>query len=51
MNFNPSKRTSVRVCDIERARFWYDVRLYLKVIAIMSLPTALALWALMEWLG
>lgn len=51
MSFDPSKRVSVRVRDVDRARFWYEVKLYLKVLGILAPPTALALWALIEWLG
>ncbi len=50
MTFDPRKRIAVRVADIERARFWYEVKLYLKVLAILAIPTAMALWALMEYL-
>lgn len=49
-DFDPRRRVAVSVKDIERARFWYEVRLYLKVLAILAIPTALALWLVLEGL-
>lgn len=49
MTFNPNKRTEIKQRAIERALFWYEVRLYLKVALIVSIPTALAIWMVMEW--
>lgn len=51
MSFDPSKRIAVYSRDVKRAQFWYEFKLYLKVTAILLIPTALALWALMEWLN
>lgn len=51
MSFDPSKRCAVELKAINRARFWYEVRLYLKVLAILAIPSALGLWALLEWVN
>lgn len=51
MSYDPTKRVEVLASDIRKARFWYEFKLYLKVVAILAFPTALALWALIEWLG
>lgn len=48
MSFDPSRRVAVRVSDVDRARFWYEVRIYLKVVGILLIPTALAVWLLIE---
>lgn len=46
--FDPTKRVIVEVSKIERARFWYEVRLYLMVAAILAIPMALAIWMIVE---
>ncbi len=48
MSFDPSKRVAVELKAIQRARFWYEVRLYLKVLAILAIPAALMVWLLIE---
>jgi hypothetical protein len=45
--FNPQKTTRVESAKVRRAAFWYEVKLYLKVFAIVFVPFALLLWALM----
>ena len=49
--FDPTRRTSWRASDIRRAQLWTDVKLYLLVLGILGIPTALILWALVEWFG
>lgn len=51
MSFNPSETARIRVSEVERARFRYEVKLYLKAAAILVPIVALAglaAWALME---
>lgn len=31
--------------------FWYEVRLYIKVVLIVSIPFALAVWMLLDWVN
>lgn len=35
--------------EVDRALFWYEVRLYLKVALIVGAPFALILWVLLKW--
>lgn len=48
--FDSRKRTSWRQADLDRARFWYGVRLYCKVLLIVGIPWVLVLWAMLNWL-
>jgi hypothetical protein len=50
MKFNPNKQTAVRRSDVDRAMFWYEVRLYLKVAGIVLVPFALVLWAMLKFM-
>lgn len=34
--------------DVDRAMFWYEVRLYIKVALIVGIPTGLMIWAIMS---
>ena len=51
MSFNPNKRQAVERSKVDRAMFWYEVRLYIKVALIVGIPFALALWMLLEWMN
>lgn len=48
--FDPSKRVAVQRKDIDRAQFIYNVKLYGKVLLIVAIPWALAMWAMLEYL-
>lgn len=49
MTFDPRKRTSWKAADLRRAQLLHDLKLYGLVLLIMVPPTALALWAILEW--
>ena len=44
--FDPNQSGKYRTVE----RDWYTIRLYLLCLGIVLLPTALAVWLLMEWL-
>jgi hypothetical protein len=48
-DFDPSKRVAVLRKDIDRAQFWFTVRVYLKVTLILGIPFVLALWVMLEY--
>jgi len=50
MTFNPNKRTAIERSKLDRAMFWYEVRLYIKVALIVGIPFSLALWAILDWM-
>lgn len=51
MTFDPNKTWRGESRLVRQAQFWYEFKLYLKVVAILAIPTALALWALLEWVN
>lgn len=50
MAFNPNKTTMVARWKVDRALFWFEVRLWLKITAVVLLPTAVAIWMLINYL-
>lgn len=47
VTFNPNKTTRVAQYKVDRALFWYDVKLYAKFGLIAAAFMALALWILL----
>lgn len=45
-----NKTVRVKKSDVERAVFWFEFKLWLKVTGIVLLPTAALIWALLWWL-
>jgi hypothetical protein len=50
MTFDPSKRSSWRQEDVDRAQFRYNLKLYAKVLLIVAIPWALLMWLMLEYL-
>lgn len=49
MPYNMERPSRLARKDVDKAVFWYEVRLYIKVALIIGIPFALAMWALVEW--
>ena len=43
------RRKQDLVSRVRRAQFWYEVRLFLLVSAIVIIPFGLAVWVILEW--
>ena len=46
MPFNPNKTTRIAQWKVDKALFWFEVKLWTKVIGITGAVMALALWML-----
>lgn len=49
--FDPRKTGKWTVSQLRKEQFMYDLKLYLKVLAILAIPTGLALWLIIEAFG
>ena len=49
MAFDPNRRVSVEIRDLDRARLWYNVKLWAICTAVFALPLAIILWCVWEF--
>lgn len=47
--FDATKRQAWRQADVDRAQFWYGVKVYAKTVVVMGFFWALVMWVMLTY--
>jgi hypothetical protein len=48
-SFDPSKRVAVLRKDIDRAQFWFNVKVYAKTLVVVGFFWAVVMWVMLTY--